>query len=47
MQLCQRMLADHGHFPLEVMTRPVQERVLMYELLKKESKEIKEAERRR
>lgn len=41
-QLCQRMLCDHGIFPSEVMNRPLKERILMSELLVKESKEIKE-----
>ena len=39
--LCQRMLCDHGIFPYEVIRRPFKERLLMLELLKNESKELK------
>ncbi|HIQ73295.1 MAG TPA: hypothetical protein IAA51_02630 [Candidatus Cottocaccamicrobium excrementipullorum] len=46
-QLCQRMLCDHGIFPLDVVTRPLRERLLMSKLFEKEKKELEEAKRNR
>lgn len=40
-QLCQRMLCDHGIFPKEVLKRSTKEKILMKALLEKESKELK------
>ena len=42
-QLCQRMLCDHGVFPQEVLDRALKERIFMSLLYRKEHKEIEEA----
>ena len=36
----QRMLCDHGVFPHVILNLSLKERILMCELLKKESKEL-------
>ncbi len=40
-QLCQRMLCDHGIFPCDVLNRSLKERLIMSALLIKEAREIK------
>ena len=44
-QLCQRMLCDHGVFPREVLDLALKERVFMSLLYRKEHKEIEEAKK--
>lgn len=46
-QLCQRMLCDHGVFPREVLDRALKERIFMPLLDRKEHKEIEEAKKHR
>lgn len=41
-QLCQRLLVDHGVFPHEVTHLPLKEKLFMAELYRKEEKEAKE-----
>lgn len=41
-QLCQRLLCDHGRFPHEVLSLPLKEKMLMHQLYAKELKECKE-----
>lgn len=41
-QLCQRLLCDHGRFPHEVLSLPLKEKMLMHQLYAKELKEYKE-----
>ena len=40
-QLCQRMLCDHGIFHLDLLQRSLKERLFMSAKMEKESKEIK------
>ena len=44
-QLCQRMLCDHGVFPREVLDRPLKERIFMKLLYEKEHRDFEEAKR--
>ncbi len=46
-QLCQRLLCDHGRFPHEVLNLPLKEKLLMQNLYEKELKEHEEAKNRR
>ena len=46
-QLCQRMLCDHGVFPREVLNRSLKERIFMSLLYRKEHKEFEEAKKHR
>lgn len=46
-QLCQRMLCDHGVFPREILNRSLKERIFMSLLYRKEHKEFEEAKKHR
>jgi hypothetical protein len=40
-KLCQYMLCQHGVYPTDVLNRSLKEKLLMWELIKKEAKEVK------
>ena len=40
-RLCQYMLCSHGGLPSVTINIPLKEKLLMWELIKKESREIK------
>ena len=46
-QLCQRLLCDHGRFPHEVLSLPLKEKMLMHQVYAKEAKEYKEETKNR
>ena len=41
-RLCQYMLCNHGALPSETIRIPFREKIIMWELIMKEMKEVKE-----
>lgn len=45
--LCQYMLCEHGRLPHEILNLSLREKLIMWEIIKKEAKERKEAARKK